>query len=127
MNIKKWFARAPKYAPQVIDTKVLSIINQLDSDLVGQSTSIPADGVLVIKSVKIGLFSQHFSVERIAKEILLRLDLPQAYIPRSIAFLCNQDGDWCFYFGFRASGVEVDTDKCDFFNDILIRTNNARA
>lgn len=126
MNIKKWLTRAPKYAPQVLDPKVKEILDQLDSQLTSKSTTIPADGILEVSTIKIGLFSQHFPVDRIVKEMLSKFNGDVAYIPRSIAFLCDQDGNWCFYVGQRKSNIEVNEVACELFSDALLRTNNAR-
>ena len=124
--IKKLFATKASYPKQVLDTKILEILDRLDSQLVAGATTMPTDAVMVIKPYKIGLFSQHLPMSVLCKSLLNMLPTEgYAYLPRSIAFVTEADGTWCFRIAYRIVG-EYDLDKCEMFVELLSRTNDAR-
>lgn len=124
---KNLFATKASYPKQALDTKIIEILDTLDTFLCDHATTMPTDAVMVIKPYKIGLFSQHLPMSVLCKSLLNMLPTEgYAYLPRSIAFVTEADGTWCFRIAFREQG-ECDLDKCEMFVELLSRTNDARS
>ena len=127
--IKLLLARLSKkqvnYPKQVLDKKILDILDALDSYLTEHSTTMPSESVMAIKAYKIGIFSTVSSVSKLVD--MLKNSMPSGfvYVSRSISFNQEADGTWCFRVAFREQG-EMDIDKCEMFIDMLARTNDAR-
>jgi len=128
MNLlKKLFTKKTKYAPQVLSSKQKSIIEALDAHLVKHCTASITDTNVVIKTTKISLFFQHYSVGMILGHMRANIATEgYGYVPRSIALVVDPDGTWSFYFAVRTTEAGVDDTTAELFSNALARTNDAR-
>ena len=124
--IVKLLATKTNYPPQILTDKIKDILDSLDVHLSEHTTTIPSDSCMIIKPYKIGLFSQVMPTAKIVSYLISQMPEGYAYIPRSIAFVCEPDGTWCFRIAFRGAGEPM-VDKCEMFIDLLDRTNYARS
>jgi len=124
--LNKWLFKV-NYADQVLDTKILDILDRLDSYLSEHSAVVTDDSVMVIKAYKIALFSQILPVVKVLGNLRSKLPETFIYIPRSIAFIHEFDGTWTFFVALRETGSSVDEIVSTLFIDALIRTNAARS
>lgn len=122
--LTKWFTKT-NYPKQILNDKILQILDAIDSALTAGSATMPAESIMVIKPYKIGLINQLSSVSKVATTITSAVPSGYVYIPRSIAFVTEADGTWCFRIAFRESGT-MDIDKVEMFCELLARTNDAR-
>ena len=123
--LKKLLGTKVEHPPQILNDKIKEVLDALDSYLSEHSATIPSESVMVIKPYKIGLFSQVQPVSKIVSYLISQAPDGYAYLPRSIAFVCDADGTWCFRVAFREQ-CEMDVDKCEMFIELLNRTNYAR-
>jgi hypothetical protein len=126
-SIKKWLTQwlisKVNYPTPVIPDKPLAVIQELDQLLVAGST--PNNYGLCIENVVIPLRSQVWSLEKIIKTI--KLPKNHYYIPRSIAFYVDADGNWVILYGIRSPDHAPTSELTNnMFIELLTRTNNAR-
>jgi len=120
--IKRLFAKPTNYAPQVLSEKQLALVNEIDQTLVTLHSGSLA-GEMKVCAQSIPLYSTVLSIDTLMSR--LKLEVGDAYIPRSVAFINDFNGDWVFLYAIRcANGSDAITTT--LFIDALGRTNNAR-
>ena len=121
-----WFKRKTNYPKQSLSDKQKNLLDAMDTFLVEDSNSKLMSNPLSIKTFKIGIYSQHLTINSIFNNFcLIFKDIEFAYIPRTISLVVDADGTWCFYIGVRNSSV-IDETTTELFIDSLRRTNQAR-
>jgi len=130
MKYPQWLLRLmnKNYSPRYeLTEKELEILNRLDTHLTTMSATMPSEAVMVLKTYKIGIFSQYLPVQTLCNGLFDMLPKDGfCYLSRSIAFTVDTNGSWCFRIAFREPGI-YDEDKCEMFIDLLNRTNNERS
>lgn len=124
--IKKLLTRKTNYPQQMLSDKQKMLIDGLDSILVKKCSADTTDTHMHIRSIKLGIMTQHYSVGYLLGHMQQAVKTQDfAYIPRSVALIVDADGTWCFYYAIRDlyEGNEITN---ELFIDALARTNNAR-
>lgn len=124
---KKLLACKTNYLPQVLSDKQKAILNEIDILLTQRCTLDTTGTNVVIKSAKLGLFSQHYGVGYIMGYMKSAIATEgYGYIPRSVALIVDPDGTWSFYFALRTTGSGDSEIVAELFSNALARTNDAR-
>ena len=129
MKIPKWLLRLLNKDYQsrtVLTFKELDILDRLDTHLTSLSATVTLDSVMVLKSAEINLFYAMKDVSSIVDAVLSRVPVGFAYIPRSIAFYIDENGNWCYIIAIRGN-EESDPLMNKMFTQLLARTNDARS
>lgn len=126
-KIKNLFKRDTNYPKQVLTHKQKSLLDEIDSFLSKRCTLDTANTNMVVKTIKIGLFSQHYGVGYIMGYVQSAVATEGfGYIPRSIALIVDPDGTWSFYYAVRTTDKGCDSTTAELFVNALSRTNDAR-
>jgi hypothetical protein len=118
---KKLFGTS--YPKQELLDKQIDLINHLDITLIDLHKSRPIHGEMCVKMTAIPYRYTLMSVDAILKK--LPLEIGSSYLPRSVAFIVDEDGNWVFLYAIRCD-VGSDQVTTKLFIDALTRTNNAR-
>jgi hypothetical protein len=119
--LKFWFV--PTYPKQALSSKQVEILDYIDQTLVEMHGNKPVIGEMKVKFTGVPYMSTMLNTDTITKRI--GLEPGNAYIPRSVAFVIDSEGNWTFFYAVReADGSDDITNR--LFIDCLNRTNNAR-
>ena len=121
------FSTKTNYPKQSLSDKQKNLLDAMDTFLVEDSNSKLMSNPLSIKTFKIGIYSQHLTINSIFNNFcLIFKDIEFAYIPRTISLVVDADGTWCFYIGIRNNSTTNTDVLLELYLDSLSRTNNSR-
>lgn len=121
---KKLFVRNTNYPTQQLSEKQKEVIELLDNSLVELHQEKAVEGAMSLKCVGVAFMDTvRYDAARLHEK--LRILTGNAYMPRSIAFNVDADGNWVFIYAVRESeGSDPISQR--LFIDALNRTNTAR-
>lgn len=121
--LTKWFSKPTNYPKQILDPKQLALINEVDQALVNAHSTPRFGTQMKVCSTGVSFRNTFKSLEDIVKNI--NLEFGDSYIPRSIAFLVDTDGNWIILYAIRCD-IGSDPITTTMFIELLGRTNDAR-
>ena len=125
--LNKLIGKKTNYPTPVLYTRILDILNSLEQHLVETSENDFSTSHFTIVKLSINLFDQLRSDEFIVNYFKANIEPNYTYIPRSLAFAINTEGDWQVFAGIRRTTPStIDDITLSLWSDLLNRTNDAR-
>jgi hypothetical protein len=122
-----WFKKLTNYPRQVLHPKQLALIEHVDNELVkahnGKIIARPNTEMNVCV-LPIPFHKTILPLNFIINDI--ELETGESYIPRTVAFLTDANGNWYVLYGIYSTDSTNDLLSL-LFIDALTRTNNARS
>lgn len=112
--------------PNPLPDKVSQLLNEIDNLLVENNTRTTVDTVLQVRYLYIPFSQQHKSIDTLTNMANKQIVKDKAYIPRSVSYQTEANGDWLFYYGIRGDVLSSDIERHLFIN-ALNQTNTMRA